>query len=89
MWKEDPHKAAMMSDDMQFIDVEEIAQAMYDLVVNEELGDGTIYEVTAGKTRVVPLFNSPPPSGFGLGSSGFAASFGETYDRLRKDGMAV
>lgn len=87
LWKEDPHKAALMTDDCEWVDVSVITAAMYEAVVNEELGDGTIYEVTRDRTRVVPEYNSPPPSGYGLGSGGYAGEKQTVLDMLKGPGL--
>lgn len=41
---------------MTWVEVEDVAQAMYQLVVDENMGDGTILEVLASGTRVLPRF---------------------------------
>lgn len=89
MWSEDPSKASMVDDKTVFIEPEEIAEAMYDLVVDEKLGNGTIYECSRGATRVVPEYNAPPPSGEGSSVAGYYDAQKELYARLKKDGMKV
>ena len=79
----------MLDKDTVLIEPEEIAQGMWQLVVNEELGDGTILEVTKGATRVVPLFNAPVPTGKGILVPGYAASMGTLYEKLRNEGLSV
>lgn len=62
MWSEDPTKATMIDERSPWIEPAEIAEAMYELVVDEELGNGTIYEVALkGMRRVVPEFGMEPP----------------------------
>lgn len=61
LWSADQARADEILDDCRWITIDEVVQAMYELVVNEEMGDGTILEVTPKMTRVVPEFNSPPP----------------------------
>lgn len=41
---------------MAWIDLQDVAQAMYQLVVDEKMGDGTILEVLASGTRILPRF---------------------------------
>ncbi|WAO86716.1 Hypothetical protein NCS54_00400000 [Fusarium falciforme] len=89
LWHDDPTKAVMLDEDTVLIEPEEIAQGMWQLVVNEELGDGTILEVTKGATRVVPLFNAPVPTGEGILVPGYAASMGTLYEKLRNEGLSV
>ncbi|TWU74400.1 hypothetical protein ED733_002831 [Metarhizium rileyi] len=45
-----------MSDAMAWVELEDVVQAMYQLVVDEKMGDGTILEVIASGTRVLPRF---------------------------------
>jgi hypothetical protein len=87
MWREDPTKAEMIDDDSEWIMPEEIAEGMYQLVVNEEYGEGTILEVSKGSTRVVPNFGNTPPTGVASGSKGYYAAERELYDRLKTAGM--
>ncbi|KAF4978348.1 hypothetical protein FZEAL_5246 [Fusarium zealandicum] len=89
LWSDDPTKAVMLDKDTVLIDPDEVAQGMWQLVANEELGDGTILEVTKGATRAVPLFNSPVPTGEGILVPGYAASKGTLYEKLRNDGLDV
>ncbi|KAH7157488.1 hypothetical protein B0J13DRAFT_581634 [Dactylonectria estremocensis] len=89
LWRDDPTKAAMLDKDTVLIEPEEIAEGMWQLVVNEELGDGTIFEVSKGKTRVVPLYNSPIPTGEGILVPGYAAAQKDLYDQLKDGGLKV
>ena len=41
---------------------DEVAEAMLDCVESESLVGGTILEVGAGQTRIVPPFNNPGPN---------------------------
>jgi hypothetical protein len=61
----------MIREEDVFIDVQEVVQGMIELCENEKYGDGTIYEVTKGETRIVPLYDNPPPSGSGSIMKGF------------------
>ncbi|QPC58369.1 hypothetical protein HYE67_000600 [Fusarium culmorum] len=89
MWSEDPTKEVMLEQDTILISPEEVAQGMWRLVIDPELGDGTILEVTKGATRVVPLYNAPAPTGEGVMVPGYADSVGEIYERLRDEGLDV
>ncbi|KAF4969528.1 hypothetical protein FSARC_3258 [Fusarium sarcochroum] len=89
IWREDPTKAVMLEEDTVLIEPEEVAQGMWQLVINPELGDGTILEVTKGATRVVPLYNAPVPTGEGIMVPGYAASMGGLYEKLRNEGLNV
>ena len=61
LWAEDPTRARSVDENMVLIEPDEIATAMYDLVVDEKLSNGTIYECGKGSTRIVPKFNMDPP----------------------------
>ncbi|KND87828.1 hypothetical protein TOPH_07536 [Tolypocladium ophioglossoides CBS 100239] len=61
IWYGDASRAEEIPVDCRWVTVEDIVQAMYELIVDEEYGDGTILEVTPGEARVVPMFNAPPP----------------------------
>lgn len=71
------------------IDAEEIAQAMWRLVVDPELGDGTILEASKGATRVVPMFDAPVPTGRGLLVPGYKAAERGLYDVLKNGGLEL
>jgi hypothetical protein len=79
----------MLEEDTVFVSPDEVAQGMWQLVINPELGNGTILEVTKGATRAVPLYNAPVPTGEGIMVPGYAASIAETYEKLRDDGLDV
>lgn len=79
----------MLEPDTVLIEPEEIAQAMWQLVEDDTLGDGTIFEVSKGKTRVVPLFDSPVPTGEAILVPGYVAAGEALYERLQTDGMDV
>lgn len=79
----------MLEEDTVLIEPEEIAEGMWQLVVNEELGNGTIFEVSKGATRVVPLFDSPVPTGEGILVPGYFAAQTALYDDLKANGMNV
>lgn len=89
MWGEDPTKSAMITHDVEWIEPEEIAEGMYELVVNEAHGAGTIFEVTLGDTRVVPLYDAPAPSGRGIMMRGYAESMAKVYSDLKTKGLDV
>lgn len=86
MWFEDPTKAMLLNDKSPFVEAEDIADAMYDLVVREDLGDGTIYECGKGGKRVVPKFHAEPPSADNI-MPGYMDESKKVFERLRKDGM--
>jgi hypothetical protein len=79
----------MLEEDTVLISPEEVAQGMWRLVIDPELGNGTILEVTKGATRVVPLYNAPIPTGGGVMVPGYTASAAQIYEKLRDDGLNV
>ncbi|KAG5664686.1 hypothetical protein KAF25_008420 [Fusarium avenaceum] len=89
LWYDDPTKAVMLEENTVLISPEEVAQGMWQLVVNPEFGDGTILEVTKGATRVVPLFNAPVPTGGGISVPGYESSKADLYEKLRNEGFNV
>lgn len=89
MWKEDPDKAAMINDACEFIEPEEIADGMYELLTDEAHGDGTIFECSKGSRRVVPLFGNTPPHGKVAAMPGYIESIDDLYAQLQKDGLRV
>lgn len=89
MWEEDAHKSGLLTADTEFVEPEEIADAMLDLVVDEKLGDGTVYEVTKGKRRVVPAYNADPPSGYGLKMSGYVQENERVVGKLKNGGFKI
>ena len=89
MWSEDPTKAAMLGEQDELIEPEEIAAAMYRLAVDEELGDGTVLEVTLGDSRVVPQFHTTPPTGRGLAIQGYTESLENTFSMLQHGRMKL
>lgn len=84
MWADDPSKAPLMEGFDDWIEPEEIAEAMYQIAVDEKYGDGTILEVTGGATRVVPLYRSEPPSGKGSTMKGFFGLRKAILDKIKK-----
>lgn len=89
MWQEDAHKSALVTEDTEWVEPEEIADAMLDCVVDEELGDGTVYEVTKGKRRVVPAWNNPPPTGYGLKMAGYEEENEKIMGKLKNGGFKI
>jgi hypothetical protein len=79
----------MLEEDTVLISPEEVARCMWRLVIDPELGNGTILEVTKGATRVVPLYNAPVPTGEAIMVPGYTASIGQLYEKLRDDGLDV
>lgn len=88
MWSEDPSKSVLVGENTTFVEPEQIAEAMYELVVNEELGNGTIYECGKAGVRVVPQYHMEPPSGEEM-MPGFFAEQKQIFARLKKDGLKV
>ncbi|KAI6783058.1 15-hydroxyprostaglandin dehydrogenase [NAD(+)]-like protein [Emericellopsis cladophorae] len=89
MWAEDPTKACLVDENTVLIEPKEIAEAMYSLVVDENLGNGTIYECGKGSTRVVPEYNLDPPNVAGAMVPGYENAQRDLYENLRNNGMKV
>lgn len=88
MWFEDPTKSVLLDDRSPFIEAEAIADAMYDLVVQEDLGNGTIYECGKGGKRVVSEFHTEPPGADNM-MPGYIDESAKIFEKLRKDGLKV
>jgi hypothetical protein len=69
---------------------EDVADAMLELLENPEYGDGTIYEVTARGTRVVPAFNAPPPDIEDGGILEYEAGVARQWEKkIKEEGLNV
>ena len=79
----------MIDESTVLLEPEEVAEAMYQLVVDENLGNGTIFECDKGATRVVPEYEGDPPSAKAGSVKGYIEAQRELYDRLKKDGLKV
>jgi hypothetical protein len=75
--------------DTKWVTVDEIVKAMYELVVNDEYGDGTVLEVTPGATRVVPMFNAPPPAPGAVSMPNMGPYHEKLFEDLKTKGLSV
>lgn len=89
IWYQDPGRADEILQGCRWLTVEEIVQAMFELVVKDEYGNGTILEVTPGETRVVPMFNAPPPKPGSVHMPAMGAFHEKLFDDLRTKGLDV
>ncbi|KFH46143.1 15-hydroxyprostaglandin dehydrogenase [NAD(+)]-like protein [Hapsidospora chrysogenum ATCC 11550] len=89
LWADDPDKCDMIDESTVLLEPEEVAEAMYQLVVDENLGNGTIFECDKRATRVVPEYEGDPPSAESGSVKGYYEAQRELYDRLKKDGLKV
>lgn len=89
MLLDDPTKNVMLDEETILIEPDEIAAGMYELVVNEQYGNGTILEVTRGATRVIPEFYLEPPTGDGSTIRGYYASKDALFQSLKTKGLNV
>ncbi|KAH0525746.1 hypothetical protein TsFJ059_009166 [Trichoderma semiorbis] len=87
LWNSDEARLNTLIKDATFVAMEEVTAAMYELVVNEEYGNGTILEVTAGATRVVPKFNAPPPTAGSLGAPNAKLYYDQLFGDLKTNGL--
>jgi hypothetical protein len=89
MWAEDPSKAIMIDERSPWIEPEEIAEAMYELATDEELGNGTVYEVAMkGKRRIIPEFGVEPP-GMESFMPGYIDQVANVFRKLKHQGLKV
>lgn len=86
MWSEDPTKSVLVDERSSLIEPEQIAEAMYDLVVQEELGNGTIYECGINGTRVVSEYYTEPPGPENM-MPGYVDESHKIFERLKTEGM--
>lgn len=89
IWYQDASRAEEILVDCRWVTVEEIVQAMYQLVVNEQYGNGTTLEVTPGETRVVPMFNAPPPKPGAVSMPAMGAFHEKLFEDLKMKGLRV
>ncbi|KAF9879442.1 nad-dependent 15-hydroxyprostaglandin dehydrogenase [Colletotrichum karsti] len=92
MWREDPgkrHMAEGEESEKLFLKPEEIARGMLELCENPEYGNGTILEVSKGKSRVVPLYHAEPPEGAGVVVPKFAEGAEKIWSQLENGGLKV
>lgn len=90
MWSEDPSKARLVDDQVVFVEPEEVAEAMYQLVIDPDLGNGTILECKKDSTRIVPEYYMSPPTAEGGGAiPSFMAEMAEYYHMLRRGDMKL
>ncbi|EHK20523.1 uncharacterized protein TRIVIDRAFT_192756 [Trichoderma virens Gv29-8] len=87
IWNSDQARQDTLMKDATYVPVEEVVAAMYELVVNEEYGNGTILEVTAGATRVVPKFNAPPPMAGSLVVTNAKFYYAQLFEDLKTKGL--
>ena len=89
IWEQDARRAEEILVDCRWVAVEEIVQAMYALVVDEEYGNGTILEVTPGDTRVVPMFNASPPKPGSISMPAMKGFHKKLFEDLKTKGLSV
>ncbi|KAL7954051.1 hypothetical protein V8C34DRAFT_320288 [Trichoderma compactum] len=87
LWNSDEARLNTLMKDATFVPMEEVIAAMYELVINEEYGNGTILKVTAGATRVVPKFNAPPPTAGSIGAPNAKLYYDQLFDDLKTKGL--
>ncbi|KAK5994332.1 15-hydroxyprostaglandin dehydrogenase-like protein [Cladobotryum mycophilum] len=89
IWDGDENRRDKVLMDAKFISVEDIVSAMWELVVNEEMGNGTILEVVVGSTRVLPIFNMTPPAPESLQIPGLFTFYGGVLADIKANGLPV
>lgn len=83
LWTEHPEKMSMLGENHLWITPEDVADVMYDLIVNPEHTGGTILEVGYRKVRKVEAFNDPGPSGEEYVGTRTGETEAAVYERLR------
>ena len=89
IWDGDENRRDKVLVDAKFVPIEDILAAMWELVVNEEMGNGTILEVVVGSTRVVPIFGMEPPPADSLQVPGLFKFYGEVLADIKANGLPV
>ncbi|PHH90818.1 hypothetical protein CDD83_2572 [Cordyceps sp. RAO-2017] len=87
IWDKDSARADTVLANCSWVPVEKIAEAMFEIAVNEEYGDGTVLEVTVRGPRVVDPFNGQGVLDIGL--PGLAEHEKQLLARLKSDGLSV
>jgi NAD(P)-dependent dehydrogenase (short-subunit alcohol dehydrogenase family) len=84
-------KAALVNFETDaYITPDEVAQALYRLVVEDDLKGGTVLEVgAAGKTRKVEALNDPGPQGEGHIASNYQVGIDEAFNQLSSENWGV
>ncbi|KAI0395560.1 hypothetical protein F5Y17DRAFT_456802 [Xylariaceae sp. FL0594] len=66
---------------------EAVAEAMLELCMNPDYGDGTILEIMKDNQRVVPLYNADPPPQGKLDVKALLDMGNQVVERLRTEGL--
>lgn len=87
LWLENPEKLKWVEENkVAWIEPEEVADRMLELVVKEEYVGGTVLEVGKGHSRKVATWNDPGPSGPGMTVSNRGDAREEVWDKLATQG---
>lgn len=89
IWDSDPARSDKILAGCEYVPVDKVAQAMLELAVNEEYGDGTILEVAPPGTRVVPEFDAPPPPPLVFSMPGLGPHVNDIVGNLKTKGLSV
>ncbi|KAK4561511.1 hypothetical protein LTR86_004829 [Recurvomyces mirabilis] len=90
LWTEHPEKMTMIDEARdQWVEPEEVAEAMLRCCEDDEVVGGYIMEVSKGKTRHVDWRNDPGPSGEGNTASNSANTIAEVFGWLGEEGWGV
>ncbi|PNY23574.1 Uncharacterized protein TCAP_06483 [Tolypocladium capitatum] len=88
LWDDDATKS-MMTAGIKWIEHADVAAAMYQLVVDEDKGNGTILEILSTGTRVVPQFNADAPDATAVAFPGYRKAELALLENLKTDGLQV
>ncbi|SMR48945.1 unnamed protein product [Zymoseptoria tritici ST99CH_1A5] len=90
LWTDHPEKLAMLDEKQdEWVEPEEVAEAMLRCVEDPEVGAGWVLEVLKGKTRNVEWMNAGPPEGPGGTASNRAANAAEVFQWLAEPGWGA
>jgi NAD(P)-dependent dehydrogenase (short-subunit alcohol dehydrogenase family) len=89
LWTEHPEKMTMLDSRDEWVEPEEVAEAMLQCVEDPEVGAGWVFEVLKGKTRNVEWMNAGPPEGPGATASNRAANVAEVFQWLAEPGWGA
>ncbi|KAK2592272.1 hypothetical protein QQS21_010025 [Conoideocrella luteorostrata] len=89
IWNQGFAMTQEMKANMSWVDIQDVARTMYELVVNKELGDGTILEVLASGTRVLPRFPGASKEVLTLTVEGYVKAQDAFLDVIQENGLKV
>ena len=90
LWTDHPEKLSLLDEKQdEWVEPEEVAEAMLRCVESDEVVGGWVLEVTKGATRNVDWRNDRGPQGPGATASNTAVNVAQVYDWLAQPGWGV